>query len=569
MKTVSGRSPLPFRRRLSLTGAILLLLAASAGAAPSGWWDLNWHHSRWITITNGSVAIPAGYSVAVTFDHAALVAASKSRADGNDLRVAYWDGAVWTELDRVLDPGSSWNSPTTTIWIRLQAGIGASSFDDNYGLYYGNSSAGAPPANGNNVFLAYDGFESGDLTGWENVWQDPGDTISATTGTVRTGTYAAQATVNAVNPGQASVRAEYAAQPGVAAVLYAYFPAGYAFNADTSVNQFYGGFWGEQQLTVNVMGGTQQVFLWNNVAGEGYFGTTTVNTGQWYRLELRSIVSPTVGRAELWVNGVREANELNRNTGTAAIDNNLAGIYWKNSGPNTLFIDDTFTRMWVEPEPSAGFGTENVCCSSLVVAVGGGDVTVTAPNYFEMRFSNSHAGGLDVFYDLAEDPGRSWDLAGAAQEQYTLISEEIMQGATFYITGSSASTGRVELLEATPTRTRVRQESYYQNGPGGAVLAGAKSFVDYSIYPTGRMALRWSRQTTRDVPFTEILGDQTVHRLAGPPLDSWAAYSQSGVLPPSRPGSDDFMMVQSDVRSRTVPHRALPGHAARGLGRSG
>ena len=564
MKTLLPRSLVPFHYRLSLAAAILFLLAPSAGAAPSGWWNLSWHHSQWITVTTGSAAIPAGYSVPVTLDHAALVAASKSRADGNDLRVAYWNGASWTELDRVLDPDSSWNSPTTTIWIRLQAGIGASSFDDNYGIYYGNSSAGAPPANGNNVFLAYDGFESGDLTGWESVWQDPGDTIAASITTVRSGAFAGQATINAADPGQASVRAEYAPQSGVAAVLYAYFPAGYAFNADTSLNQFYGGFWGEQQLTVNVQGGTRQVFLWNNQAGEGYFGSTIVNTGQWYRLEMRSTVSPTVGRAELWVNGVRESNQSNRNIGTVNIDNNLAGIYWKNSGPNTLFTDDTFTRMWVEPEPSAAFGTENVCCSSLVVAVGGGNVTVTAPSYFEMRFSNFYGGGLDVFYDLAEDPGRSWDLVGALQEQPTFFSEEIVQGATWYMSGSSAGTGRVDLLEATPTRTRVRQESYYQNGPAGPVLPGAKAITDYSIYPSGRMALRWSRKTTRDVPFTELMGNQTVHRLAGAPLNSWAAYSQSGAVPPSRPGTDDFMMIQSDVPGArtdflTIPYEDTPG----------
>ncbi len=549
----------PIDRCLSLVAAMLLFLAASAGAAPSGWWDLNWRHSKWITFTAGSAAIPSGYSVSLTFDHAGLVAASKSRADGNDVRVAYWNGALWTALDRVLDPGSSWNSPTTTIWFRLQAGIGASSFDDNYGLYYGNSAAGAPPANGTNVFLAYDGFESGDLSGWPNVVQAAGDTIAATTTTVRSGTYSGEVTINAADPGQASVRAEYAAQVGVASVIYAYFPAGYNFNADTSLNQLYGGIWGQQQLTVNVRSPGREFFIWNNFVGEPYWGVTTASTGQWYRLELRSIVSPTVGRAELWVNGVREANEFNRNTGTIAIDNNLVGIYWKNSGPNTLFVDDTFTRMWVDGDPTSSFGTENVCCSSLQVAVGGGAITVTAPSWFEMRFANWTGGGLDLFYDLAEDPSRTRDLAGDNLGQPTLYADEIVQaGLTWYITGNSGSSGSYHLLEATPTRTRIRQHSYYQNGPAGAILPGAQATGDYSVYPSGRMAIRWNRRTTTAVSYDDLQRNVTAYYQAAGPMSSWAGYGQSGPLPPDGAGNEDFVLVQNDVPEARTDFLAIP-----------
>jgi hypothetical protein len=287
----------------------------------------------------------------------------------------------------------------------------------------------------------------------------------------------------------------------VAAVVYAYFPAGYPFNADTSVNQLYGGFWGEQQLTVNVEAGTQRVLIWNNIfPGEGYFGTIVINAGQWYRLDLRSIVSPTAGRAELWVDGVREVNEFNRNTGTIAIDNNLAGIYWKDSGPNTLFIDDAFTRMWVDPEPTMSLGAENVCCSSLQVTSAGGTVTVTAPSYFEMRFNTATGAGVDLFFDLAEDPGRSWDLAGAfagSNLPEALFNAGMRVGGTFYNATTTGSTGTLHLLEATSTRVKLRQETFYR--AGAAVLAGVKGIGDYSIYPAGRTALRWNRITTTPV----------------------------------------------------------------------
>lgn len=62
--------------------------------------------------------LPQAYSLSLTFDHANLVAEGLALEDGADLRVGYeLDGAL-VELDRVLDPASSWNAKTTTIWFR-------------------------------------------------------------------------------------------------------------------------------------------------------------------------------------------------------------------------------------------------------------------------------------------------------------------------------------------------------------------------------------------------------------------------------------------------------------------
>ena len=324
------------------------------------WWSCAYQYRDPVTITAGSSAVPAGYAVSITFDHAALVTAGKSLANGDDLRVVYWNGASWIELDRFLDPGSSWDSATTEVWFKTQVAIGASSSDTDHFLYYGNPVAGAPPADPNNIFAFYDGFESGDVTAWDTTFTQPGDTISTTTTPVHSGTDAGRADVDATDPGQATVRDDFASIQGFASTMWVYFPAGYNFNQDTSVNQFFGGVWGEQQLSLIVRAPTQDVFIWNNVAGQGYFGSpaTVINTGQWYRLEMKSLISPTVGRAELWVDGVREVNESNRNTGIVNTDNNLVGIYWKPSGPNTLYFDDVFNRLWVDPEPTTALNGE-------------------------------------------------------------------------------------------------------------------------------------------------------------------------------------------------------------------
>ena len=131
-------------------------------------WNAAWTLRKQITVTT-TTAASAGYSVAVLLDHASLVTAGKALASGNDVRVLYWTGSSWVELDRVLDAGSAWNGGTTTIWFKLQAAIGAASSDNNYYIYYHNSAAGGPPADRSNVFLFADDFEAGNLNKWTQL----------------------------------------------------------------------------------------------------------------------------------------------------------------------------------------------------------------------------------------------------------------------------------------------------------------------------------------------------------------------------------------------------------------
>lgn len=126
-------------------------------------WRANWAFRRQITVT-APQAVPAGYSVSVTFDHAALVTAGKSLASGNDVRMLYWTGSSWVELDRFRDIPSAWNTATTRLWFRLQAAIAADGSDGNYYLHYGNLSLGTPPANGDHVFQDYE--DGSTLAGW-------------------------------------------------------------------------------------------------------------------------------------------------------------------------------------------------------------------------------------------------------------------------------------------------------------------------------------------------------------------------------------------------------------------
>ncbi len=135
--------------------------------AGPGWWDGDYTFRQRIDVETSSVAAPDAYSVPVTVDHAALVSLGLSLAGGDDVRVLRWDGAAWTELDRVLADGSGWNQTTTTVWFETTEAIAADA-TDSYWLYYGNPGAGAPPADPEAVFLLEEGFESGTLGDFED-----------------------------------------------------------------------------------------------------------------------------------------------------------------------------------------------------------------------------------------------------------------------------------------------------------------------------------------------------------------------------------------------------------------
>ena len=119
--------------RWPLAAAVVALAPALGGgsdveaAAPPGqWWSAAYRYRQKLSVSAGPTAVPTQYTVRGQFDHAALVALSQSLASGDDIRVAWWNGSGWAELDRLRDDQSAWNRATTRIWFRTQAPIGAS-----------------------------------------------------------------------------------------------------------------------------------------------------------------------------------------------------------------------------------------------------------------------------------------------------------------------------------------------------------------------------------------------------------------------------------------------------------
>ncbi|HEX9892743.1 MAG TPA: DUF2341 domain-containing protein, partial [Gemmatimonadales bacterium] len=262
-------------------------------ATPSGpgWWDCNYQFRQQVTVTAGSAAVPIDYSVRVTFNHAALVSGGKSLASGNDIRVVFWNGASWVELDRMLEPGSAWNNASTALWLKTQAAIGASGSDNNYYIYYGNSGAGAPPANGNNVFVFYDGFETGDLTGWTgNSVGNPGDSITASTLQQYTGSYSGRGSSDTTSPAQGQVWTDPGSRTTLFARIHLFLDPAFFTSDHMTFLQFIDTDSGWRNILAATINDTDDtLYLWNDLAGEayGFQATTPITRGVWHTIEVQ------------------------------------------------------------------------------------------------------------------------------------------------------------------------------------------------------------------------------------------------------------------------------------------
>lgn len=135
---------------------VALVLVVQTQAPVQAWLGEQPH--RWDLDVQAPLGVPAGYSLSFTFDHAAEVAAGRSRADGSDVQLARWDGVRFVEVDRVLDTGSGWAKPDTRIWFSSPA-LPAGN-DRFFALFMGNA-ATRPLDDPERVFLFHDGFESG------------------------------------------------------------------------------------------------------------------------------------------------------------------------------------------------------------------------------------------------------------------------------------------------------------------------------------------------------------------------------------------------------------------------
>lgn len=135
--------------------------ATSGGPPPTGL--LAYPFSRAIVLTG---VVPPAYSLALTFDHAALVKDKLAREDGEDVRLGLERDGEVIELNRVLDPSSDWNDAKTTIWFRSpDAELGTGTFR----LYFGKPTPDTALDDPAKVYDVWEDFD--DATFNAGSWQ--------------------------------------------------------------------------------------------------------------------------------------------------------------------------------------------------------------------------------------------------------------------------------------------------------------------------------------------------------------------------------------------------------------
>ncbi|MHA1884706.1 MAG: DUF2341 domain-containing protein, partial [Promethearchaeota archaeon] len=230
----------------------------------------------------------------------------------------------------------------------------------------------SPPTNSDNIFFFYDGFESGNLNGWDaNSTGSAGDSIIASTDQAHTGNYSAKCDMDDVASPQAMVYEDFPDEASLFARVHIYLDPSLSITDRITVMQFIDTSSGWQNLISVTIDQDMTLYMWNAVIGEayGYGGGGTISLGSWHTLDVQVNVSDNFGMARLWLDGNLEIDNTSIDLGTEPTDRFATGIYWAGDNEfNTLFIDDIHLRLSVEPEP--------------IVTLGEEEISRPSPNYF-------------------------------------------------------------------------------------------------------------------------------------------------------------------------------------------
>lgn len=156
-----------------------------AWRSSTSWWNANYGYRQQITVTApAGVQVPAGYPVKVTVDTAALQTAGKVQADRDDWRIVYWNGTAFVDLPR--DYVS-----TTATFFATQAAISAGASDSNYFAYYGysgetTSKQPTTAADWNSIYVPED--EDAYVLALLHFYDGSGATVTDTSGNGKNGT---------------------------------------------------------------------------------------------------------------------------------------------------------------------------------------------------------------------------------------------------------------------------------------------------------------------------------------------------------------------------------------------
>lgn len=138
------------------------------------WWDVNYTYRVEVTFNHLHDEVSTNVTLLHSFDHAALVTATKSLASGNDVRLVYQNetdrsSIAYTELDRIItDPNTTTANIEFRIPVTLPENAERISAEKKIYLYYGYAGAGSPPTSKDAVYTQYDEFNTDTSANYEN-----------------------------------------------------------------------------------------------------------------------------------------------------------------------------------------------------------------------------------------------------------------------------------------------------------------------------------------------------------------------------------------------------------------
>jgi hypothetical protein len=294
--------------------------------------------------------VPEGYSVRLAFSHASL---PDKNPDGSDLRIVYGDGSTCREIDRVLDvfqDANGWNGDNTTIYFKSQSAVSATSSDDQYFMYWGNTAPAAVLEDPGYVFAFWDGFESGDLASWSKTTTPNSWTVGDTQN--KEGTYAAR-----VGPCNAQTSAILAQNLSETDVVFDAFwlwekadpiDVAQGMRARPPLTGYELNF---TSFSLTASGRPEWQLAWVDAAGDWYETGAVQQShaaeGVWTWVSTRilgtqwSVTQPVVASANL---------SETQTPGSVFLH------CWRIDGDNALWVDDVRVRKLIEDEPAVVAG---------------------------------------------------------------------------------------------------------------------------------------------------------------------------------------------------------------------
>jgi hypothetical protein len=562
---------------VGIRGRVAWILLVAAVLVPSkdasAWWNTTWSHRRKLTFDNsGQPENLMGFQVLVVLNGARIDYA-KTRDDGYDLR--FVDSNDQTLLSYEIE---KWDeSGNSYVWVRIPQ-IDSSSNADFIWMYYGNPAA-PNVQNPGAVWAGYSVVHHFQETSGQHFDSTANANHSSV---INVQTQASPlGIINGADIFAGSHKVEVPDSPSLDMASTDSFLVETWVNTSNAGDQMAvskesQGTPGDGEIQLWTSSGNARFWLNDGASNARADSATNVADGQWHYLVGRW--NDPADTAEVFVDGTTAASATNSlmaiaTTGTPLTigeegDASGSPFNWDGMIDEVRISKGLRSDHWIRAQNKSMrdnafvlYGPEAAHCCGLGVTETATTITINGPNRFDMRFNTATGGGIDRFIDSEESTGT--DLSGGNGNQQALFSHELSNGSDVYTTGANSQGVRLELLEATPVRVRVRQEAAYANPAAvPTLMSGTKGIGDYSVYGVGRIAIGWEARATVDTPSTFTQLQFTVPYTGAVPFN-WTGYSQtagpfaSPFTGNTGPATDAFVLAQSEQPSARTDFLAI------------